>query len=107
MNNNDFMNLLNVVHRNDNKKKQLMVMGAIAVLALAVSYFLYLRKKEITKKYNQLKNEYYNDKTQIVINNAQIIRLNNTIKQLKAEKETKPDNPGNNNTSSSQEASNS
>lgn len=107
MNNNDFMNLLTVVHKNDNKNKQLIVIGALAGLALVGCYLLYLKDKETTKRYNTLKSEYYNDKAQIVINNAQIIRLNNTIKQLKAEKEVKPDNPGNNNTSSSQGDSNS
>ena len=96
MNNNELMNLLNVVHKNDNKRRQLIIIGTLAGAAIAFSCFLYVKKKEITKKYSLLRSEHSYDRAQIVINNAQILRLNNTIKHLQAKVEIKADKPDNN-----------
>lgn len=103
MNNNEFMNLLAVVSKNHNKNNQLIILGAIAGLALTGCCILYLKCKKANKKYNEFKREHYIEKAQTFTDKAQISRLNNTISQMKAEKELKPDNNPDNNTSATQE----
>ena len=92
MNNNEFMNLLAVVGKNDNKKYQLIALGVLAGLALSGCCFFILKNKKINKRSNELKSENHRAKVQLVTNRAQILRLNNTIKQLSAEKEIKANN---------------
>ncbi len=103
MNNNEFMNLLAVASKNHNKNNQLIILGALAGLAITGCCLLYFRNKKANNRYNELQREHCNEKVQTLITKAQIRQLNNSISQLKAEKEIKSDNNPDNNTSATQE----
>jgi hypothetical protein len=96
MNNNEFMNLLVVVNKNNNKKNLLIGLGVVGGLSLAGCCFFYLKNKRTKERCSELDAKHILDKVTMISNDSQIRRLNNTINQLIAEKEIKPSkNPGN------------
>lgn len=103
MNNNEFMNLLTIVNKNYNNRNQLIAFGVIAGLALTGCYLFYLKNKEINLRNDKLSTRHIVDRTTMRTYEGQILRLNNTIKQLMAEKDIKPNNNPGNDTSSIQD----
>lgn len=91
MNNNELMGHLSIVSKNHNKGNQLIVISIIASIAVISCYFLYLKNKKISKRYNELHREHHTNKTLMLINKGHILTLNNTINELRAKKEIKPD----------------